>query len=200
MTISLYLSLFQINKSREMKSRSEITEIATWINEFGEELRDLWVLMLERMKVWSFVIRDRERYDFGEEEEVSRVRFGDFDPVQLNWTRKRHRYAQLRLAAVTVNRSTRPLRLSQRLLASKPHRPLRQVRIGQGVEYFQSGLRRPLWDTAVTLEAYFSSSRLVAAVCLGRCGWPLWLAAVSVLNLTTPRLMPQSFLLDLKVW
>ena len=40
--------------------------------------------MLERMKVWNFVIRERERYDFGEEEEVSRVRFGDFDPVQLN--------------------------------------------------------------------------------------------------------------------
>jgi len=42
--------------------------------------------MLERMKVCSFLIRERERerYDFGEEEEVSRVRFGDFDPVQLN--------------------------------------------------------------------------------------------------------------------
>lgn len=173
MAISLYLSLFQISKGREMESRSEITEIATWINEFGVELRKLWVLKLLRMKVWSFVIRGEREIRFWGRRWDARDRFGDFDPVQLNWTGNRRRYAQLRLAAVTINRSTGPLRLSQRLLATKPQRPLRQVRIGQGVEYFHSGLRRPLRETAVTLEAYFSS-RLVAAVFLGCCGWPLW--------------------------
>ena len=40
--------------------------------------------MLERMKVWSFVIREKRDTIFGGEEGVSRDRFADSDAVQLN--------------------------------------------------------------------------------------------------------------------
>ncbi|KAF2562496.1 hypothetical protein F2Q70_00015651 [Brassica cretica] len=176
MTISLYLSLFQINKSRGERERYD----------FGEE-EGVSRVGLGRFRSGSVELKRKSTPTAATSTNraggrVFSQRFDETAPRYRCDTEAYFSSSRL-VAAVCIDRCGWPL--GHRKPLRKTAAPLTAaycLKISQtaatstnraGVEYFHSGLMRPLRDTAVRLQAYFSSSRLVTVVCVDRCGWPL---------------------------